>query len=115
MKPEPAYELCPECGQPMLPPGEVKRPNEYDHARGCPLDPRRKKAPTKYIDVCCGEMRISLGQDGVVSISGGSKDPDKQRYQAIDGLRVKIGRLNEQIADCIMATDALARQKERSR
>lgn len=29
---------CPECGQPMLPTGEAKRPNEYDHARGCPLD-----------------------------------------------------------------------------
>ncbi len=30
--------LCLHCGQPMLPPGEVKRPNEYDHARGCPAD-----------------------------------------------------------------------------
>ena len=27
---------CPDCGQPMLPPGETKRPNEYDHASGCP-------------------------------------------------------------------------------
>jgi hypothetical protein len=31
--------LCRECGQPMLPPGETKRENEYDHARGCPLAP----------------------------------------------------------------------------
>lgn len=30
---------CTDCGQPMLPPGEVKRPNEYDHARGCPQRP----------------------------------------------------------------------------
>ena len=30
------YLLCRSCGQPMLPPGVVKRPNEYDHARGCP-------------------------------------------------------------------------------
>ena len=27
---------CPDCGQPMLPPGKAKRPNEYDHASGCP-------------------------------------------------------------------------------
>ncbi len=33
---------CSECGQPMLPKGAVKRPNEYDHAQGCPKgrDPR---------------------------------------------------------------------------
>lgn len=31
-------EACTDCGQPMLPPGEVKRPNEYDHARGCPRE-----------------------------------------------------------------------------
>jgi hypothetical protein len=29
---------CLSCDQPMLPPGEVKRPNEYDHASGCPRD-----------------------------------------------------------------------------
>ena len=34
---------CPDCGQPMLPAGEVKRPNEYDHASGCP----RSAAKTK--------------------------------------------------------------------
>lgn len=28
--------VCPDCDQPMLPGGQVKRPNEYDHARGCP-------------------------------------------------------------------------------
>lgn len=28
--------LCPDCGQPMLPPGAIKKPNEYDHASGCP-------------------------------------------------------------------------------
>lgn len=27
---------CADCGQPMLPLGETKRPNEYDHASGCP-------------------------------------------------------------------------------
>jgi hypothetical protein len=31
-----ADKLCPDCDQPMLPAGMVKRPNEYDHARGCP-------------------------------------------------------------------------------
>lgn len=33
---------CPECDQPMLPKGVQKRPNEYDHASGCPNDPKRK-------------------------------------------------------------------------
>lgn len=28
-------QFCPECGQPLLPPGVEKRPNEYDHAQGC--------------------------------------------------------------------------------
>jgi hypothetical protein len=64
----------------------------------------------KYIDVRRGEMRIALRPDGTASISGGSSDPDKQRYQAIDGLRVRIGELNAQLADCIAATDALGRK-----
>ncbi len=33
------YRLCEHCGQPMLPEGEVKKPNEYDHAHGCPDEP----------------------------------------------------------------------------
>lgn len=32
---------CHLCGQPMLPEGVRKRPNEYDHAQGCPYS--RKK------------------------------------------------------------------------
>lgn len=64
----------------------------------------------KYIDVRRGEMRIALHPDGTASISGGATDPDMQRYQAIDGLRVRIGELNGQIADCIAATDALGRK-----
>lgn len=32
-------ELCPDCDQPMLPAGQVKRRNEYDHASGCPRGP----------------------------------------------------------------------------
>jgi hypothetical protein len=35
-----SYRLCKECGQPMLPKGREKKPNEFDHARGCPLDPK---------------------------------------------------------------------------
>src|SRR5690242_19904991 len=34
----PATKLCEGCGQPMLPDGVKKLPNEYDHAQGCPLD-----------------------------------------------------------------------------
>lgn len=29
---------CKECGQPMLPKGAKKKPDEYDHAQGCPND-----------------------------------------------------------------------------
>lgn len=36
------YRLCKDCGQLMLPKGVQKRPNEYDHASGCPNDPKRK-------------------------------------------------------------------------
>lgn len=32
------YLLCPECSQPMLPPGVEKKPNQYDHASGCPIE-----------------------------------------------------------------------------
>ena len=66
----------------------------------------------RYIDVHRGEMRIALHPNGTVTISGGSNDPDKQRYQAIDGLRVRIGLLNKQLADCIEATEALAGKRE---
>lgn len=52
------YKLCVKCGQPIKP-GRHK-PNEYDHARGCPND-RSKKAesaapatkPCKYGDPFC--------------------------------------------------------------
>lgn len=30
------YVLCSACGAPTLPKGVKKRPNEYDHASGCP-------------------------------------------------------------------------------
>jgi hypothetical protein len=30
--------LCDECDCPMLPIGDEKKENEYDHARGCQLD-----------------------------------------------------------------------------
>lgn len=29
-------KICKSCKQPMLPKGVIKRPNEYDHAGGCP-------------------------------------------------------------------------------
>lgn len=34
----PMDKRCSECGQPMLPKGVKKLPNEYDHAQGCPID-----------------------------------------------------------------------------
>jgi hypothetical protein len=36
MKPKKHY-LCPGCDQPMLPKGEEKVKDFYDHATGCPL------------------------------------------------------------------------------
>lgn len=33
------YNLCPECGQPMLRRGQKrKHPDDYRHANGCPND-----------------------------------------------------------------------------
>jgi hypothetical protein len=34
------FQRCPDCGQPMLPKGVTKKPNQYDHARGCPREAR---------------------------------------------------------------------------
>ena len=31
-----AWEICRECGQPMLPKGRKKKCGEFDHAQGCP-------------------------------------------------------------------------------
>ena len=39
--------LCKDCGQPMLPHGVTKKPNEYDHASGCPSDPKAKRQAAK--------------------------------------------------------------------
>jgi hypothetical protein len=36
MKPQKHY-LCPSCDCPMLPKGEKKQKDFYDHATGCPL------------------------------------------------------------------------------
>lgn len=33
-----AWKRCKSCGQPMLPKGREKKPGEFDHASGCPLD-----------------------------------------------------------------------------
>lgn len=37
-------KTCRLCGQPMKPKGVRKRPNEYDHAQGCPYRRRSNKA-----------------------------------------------------------------------
>jgi len=46
VKSEPSAELCSHCGQPMLPDGIKKLPNEYDHAAGCPLAKERWRNKT---------------------------------------------------------------------
>ena len=54
-------KLCPDCGQPMLPRGVVKQPDYYDHANGCPRDPkltddgRARKLVERYLRHCGGE------------------------------------------------------------
>ena len=35
---------CHDCGQPMLPKGQKKKPNEYDHAQGCRATRRPRRA-----------------------------------------------------------------------
>ena len=45
MPSKPAPKLCPGCDQPMLPKGVKKKPMQYDHAQGCPLDPKAKRKP----------------------------------------------------------------------
>lgn len=35
-------KLCPDCDQPMRPRGVKKKPNEYDHASGCPRAGKKK-------------------------------------------------------------------------
>jgi hypothetical protein len=43
-----AYKLCPECGQPVLKRGQKrKHPQDYRHARGCPLAPKRERESTE--------------------------------------------------------------------
>jgi hypothetical protein len=43
----PTPKPCLHCGQPMRPPGVPKRPNEYDHAQGCPYGRKRQKGARK--------------------------------------------------------------------
>lgn len=39
-----AYKLCPECDAPILKKGQKrKHPDEYRHATGCPLIPKRER------------------------------------------------------------------------
>ena len=38
-----ANKLCRFCDQPMKPKGVKKKPNEYDHAQGCPYSRRRNR------------------------------------------------------------------------
>ena len=45
MPTKPIANLCPGCDQPMLPKGMKKKPMQYDHAQGCPLDPKAKRKP----------------------------------------------------------------------
>ena len=36
-----AWKKCRGCGQPMLPKGRKKKPDEFDHAQGCPMEGKR--------------------------------------------------------------------------
>ena len=45
-KPKAKATHCDECGQPMLPRGVKKKPNEYDHARNCSKAKSRRKVIT---------------------------------------------------------------------
>lgn len=55
--PKAADVKCPGCDQPMLPKGKLKKPNEYDHAQGCPLDPTN---PNNYPTESGNELQIII-------------------------------------------------------
>jgi hypothetical protein len=43
---DPDYQLCKSCGQPMKPKGVKKRPDEFDHAQGCPYTRKLAASPS---------------------------------------------------------------------
>src|SRR5208282_3520913 len=52
---------CKGCGQPMLPKGAIKKPNEYDHAQGCPFDKGGKQMKrTRYVIAVSAADAIDL-------------------------------------------------------
>lgn len=61
----------------------------------------------KYIDLCLGEMRVGFVDGRITSLSGGSANAVCRKYDAIDALRQRIGRLNQELDDAIEATQAL--------
>ncbi len=59
---------CKDCGQPMLPKGAVKRPNEYDHAQGCPRAPK----PSRAILIAAA---VAAERQACAKIAEGQMDP----------------------------------------
>ena len=69
MPTKPIDKLCPGCDQPMLPKGVKKRPNEYDHAQGCPYGPKVKRKPVPSDTERLDKLE-ALGIDGAVPVMG---------------------------------------------
>lgn len=55
-------EACPDCDQPMLPAGQLKRPNEYDHASGCPRDVKLTKPQREELERLARERQNTFGK-----------------------------------------------------
>ncbi len=87
---------CPDCDQSMLPPGQVKRPNEYDHARGCPRG-RVTTSQARALDratILLQKGRISYGR-WVETLDAWARGQDVSRfdYGDAESLPDRVARL----------------------
>ena len=90
MPSKPKEKICPGCDQPMLPKGMKKKPMQYDHAQGCPLDPKAKRKPvpsdTERLDWLRGHSNITLRIDDP-TVRYGIRE---ESYYPAEDLREKI-------------------------
>src|SRR5688500_19787716 len=76
------WRNCEACGQPMLPKGAVKKPEELGHARGCPRAPNHelKTWEEAFRALLTGEKRDEFRKD-----DSGVKVGDGLRHREMIG------------------------------
>lgn len=72
--------LCKHCGQPMRPKGVAKKPNEYDHASGCPDAINW----SKVFDLRCRSKRGEHLPEDAGAIFEAAIAHDPKRYSAME-------------------------------